>query len=82
MKESRKVVINKKLSSPESVEMLADSINEIATAAKKLINSGLQPKAIHILIHHSFKSGKSPGVATIREVLEHATNLERNWGRK
>lgn len=63
----------KKSDPPESKEVLADAVVNIGKATKKLLSSGMNEKAIIVLIHDYTKLPKS----TIKTVLHSLPQLER-----
>ena len=58
---------------PESVEILAEAIVNIGAASNKLLKTGINKRAIIILIHDMTKLPKG----TIKQVLESLPQLER-----
>lgn len=63
----------KKSEPPESTEILAEAIVNIGNATKKMMSSGMNKKAIIVLIHDKTKLPKS----TITTVLDSLPQLER-----
>ena len=83
-KENMKVVIKQTEEAPVAVEVLAQAIISIDVAAKKLLNSGLNEKAIVTLLAASMPSGgygngKVAGTVAIRAVLRGLADLRREY---
>lgn len=60
---------------PVEVSVLAKAITDISAAAKRLSQSGLNRKAVIVLIAHD--SGLGQGV--VRAVLDSITDLQRTY---
>ncbi len=55
---SKKITVVKNAEKPESTEVLAEAIVRIGEAMEKLKNSGLNERAIIVLIHDACKVSK------------------------
>lgn len=71
-----KVIQNKE--APVSTQILADSIVAISTGVKRLLSSGLNDRAIEVLLHDSTGINKTD----IRNVLKGLGALATNYVRK
>lgn len=70
-------VILKSKDEPESTEVIAKAIIEVAESAKKLLNSKLKMRAVLILIKDA--SGGNLSLSDIESVLRHASELDKKY---
>lgn len=63
------IKVIKNADKPESTEVLAEAIIRIGDGMKKLSNSGLNHKAIVVLIHNQTKLGKGD-IETVLDALQ------------
>lgn len=73
----RNIKVVKDEFNPESVELLAKSIVQVAEASQKLLNSGLTERALVVLLHDGIGTAKI-SKQQIRLVLQNLPRL-RAW---
>ena len=64
---------------PEPVELIAQSIIQIAEAAKRISESRLRKRAIVLLIKDAIPPKYKVGMTEIEQVLEAAESLKRHY---
>lgn len=68
-------VVEDELTEAERVEELAARIESIAEGFQNVLDSGLNMRALVLLIHDSIPAARRPTKGQIREVLEALPNL-------
>lgn len=76
--QAKKVTVKQDAEKPVEVEVLAQAIVDIATAAKRLSRSALNRKAVIILLSHATNEPQH----RIKAVLDGIEELERTYLRK